>query len=141
MEVQIFSQVRPIGLTVVIPGSQPGDVGFNSLIGYCGCGRNGYAPDCGSGLCEFKSRRSPHGGYSNGYRSRPFKPITRVQLPYRRSSKYERRNYYEEVMAKQQKGVGQAHGAHNVVVVQLAEHRLAKSEVASSMLVDHSWWN
>ena len=37
------------------------DVGeaFESHIFYCGFGRVGYAPDCGSGLRGFKSRRSP----------------------------------------------------------------------------------
>ena len=36
------------------------DNGFDSRVRYCGCGRLGNAPDCGSGLCEFESRRSPH---------------------------------------------------------------------------------
>ncbi len=58
--------ICPISLTVVISGSQPEDAGFNSLIGYCGCGRIGYASDCGSEGCGFKSRRSHHGGYSSG---------------------------------------------------------------------------
>ena len=43
----------------VIFGSQPKDKGSNPLSGI-------------------------DGGYSNGYRSRPFKPVKRVQLPYRR---------------------------------------------------------
>ena len=37
--------------------------GFESHHRYCGCGRNGYAPDCGSGLCGSESRRSHYALY------------------------------------------------------------------------------
>lgn len=36
------------------------DSGFDSRVRYCGCGRLGNAPDCGSGTCGFEPRRSPH---------------------------------------------------------------------------------
>ena len=58
---------------------------FESYIFYCGRGRLGNAPDCGSGLCGFKAHRPPLNNMSSstsGLSHGPFTAASRVQIPY-----------------------------------------------------------
>lgn len=48
-----------LGQVVTTCAFQVHSGGFDSPRGHCVRGRLGNAPDCGSGLCEFKSRRTP----------------------------------------------------------------------------------